>query len=136
MKITKIKNIIKEKPNNIIKSKSKKIVQSYLIAIDDKNEKKIKQLANKNNGKKIKNDIVYEMYNEYQLSKERLLFIIENCTSYLNISSRLITTLIKDNNKNLLEIIFKKHLKFFDNEMIIKLLSCYKNRISISTVDL
>ena len=30
------------------------------------------------------------MYNNYQLNNERLLFIIENCTSYLNISSCLI----------------------------------------------
>jgi len=76
------------------------------------------------------------IYSNNQLNKERLLFIIENCTSYLNISSRLITKLMKDNNKSLLEPIFERHLKFYDNEMIIKLLSYYKNRIPISNSDL
>ena len=76
------------------------------------------------------------IYSNNQLNKKRLLFIIENCTSYLNISSRLITKLMKDNNKSLLEPIFERHLKFYDNEMIIKLLSYYKNRIPISNSDL
>jgi len=84
MKITKIKNVFKIKKNILI--------QSYLNAIDNKNINEIKQLTIKNNKNKNEKDIdiVYRMYNNYQLNNERLLFIIENCTSYLNISSCLI----------------------------------------------
>jgi len=127
MNITKNKNIIEEKP--------KDLVQSYLNAIDDKNKNEIRQLTIQNDKNDIEKDIVYELYSNNQLNNERLLFIIENCTSYLNISSCLITKLMKDNNKNLLEIIFKKHLKFFDNEMIIKLLDYFKNKMPISISD-
>jgi len=38
---------------------------------------------------------------------------------------------MKDNNKKLLETIFKKHLKFFDNEFIMNLLVHYKNKLPI-----
>ena len=125
MIITIIKNVFKIKQNNLIKS--------YLNAIDNKNTDEIKQLTLtiKSDENKNEKDIVYEMYNNYQLSNERLLFIIENCTSYLNISSRLMTTLMKDNNKKLLETIFEKQLKFFDNEIIMNLLFNYKNKIPI-----
>jgi len=138
MKLTKIKNIIKnqknkKKQNEIInKNESQSLIQPYLNAIDYKNITVIKQLTIKGDENKIENDIVYEIYSNNQLSKERLLFIIENCTSYLNISSRLIAKLMKDNNTSLLEPIFERHLKFYDNEMIIKLLSYYKNGIPIS----
>ena len=104
--------------------------------IDNGNINEIKQLTIKSDEDKIEKDIVYEIYSNNQLSNERLLFIIENCTSYLNIFKRLITELMKNNNKSLLETIFERHLKFFDNEMIIKLLSYYKNGISISNSDL
>ena len=104
--------------------------------IDNGNMNEIKQLTIKSDEDKIEKDIVYEIYSNNQLSNERLLFIIENCTSYLNIFKRLITELMKNNNKSLLETIFERHLKFFDNEMIIKLLSYYKNGISISNSDL
>jgi len=40
---------------------------------------------------------------------------------------------MKENNKELLELLFKNHLKCFDNTFIIKLLNCYKNKIQIST---
>jgi len=106
-----------------------------LDAIDNKNINEIKQLTIKNN-KNNEKDIVYEMYNNYQLDNERLLYIIENCSSYLNISSRLIKTLMKDNRKKLLETIFENHLKFYDNEMIINLLFYYKKRIPVSNADL
>jgi len=121
---------------NINKNESKSLIQSYLNAIDYKNLNEIKQLTIECYCNKIEKDIVYEMYSNNQLSKERLLFIIENCTSYLNISSSLITKLMKDNNGYLLDTIFKRYLKFFDNEMIIKLLSYYKDRIRISNSDL
>jgi len=73
------------------KYKSKKVIinynliQSYLTAIDNKNKKKIEVLyrlgRNNNNNNNIKNDIVYEMYNENELNYERLQYIIENCTA-------------------------------------------------------
>jgi len=39
---------------------------------------------------------------------------------------------MKTSNKEMLEIILKYGLKFFDNEIIIKLLNYYKNKIPIS----
>ena len=39
---------------------------------------------------------------------------------------------MKDNNKELLEILFKSHLKFFDNEFILYLLKRHKNQMSIT----
>jgi len=107
-----------------------------LISIDEKNKNKIKSLLNKNNEHNIKRDIVYEMYNEHELNSERLQFIIENCTPYLNISSPLIKKLMKDNNRNLLELLFKNHFKFFDNIFIINLLNVYKNKTAMSYSDL
>ena len=59
-------------------------------AIDKKNKNKIIKIYNKNN-KYIEKDIVCELYNINQLNNERLLFIIGNCSSYLKISSQLIT---------------------------------------------
>ena len=47
----------------------------------------------------------------------------------------LIKKLIKDDNVNLLDIIFEK-FKFLDKEFIIELPLHYKNRKSISAVDL
>ena len=60
-----------------------------------------------------------------------MLIRLENCYSHLKISSKLKTKLMKDNNKKLLETIFKKHLKFFDNEFIMNLLVHYKNKLPI-----
>ena len=51
----------------------------------------------KNNENNIENDIVYKIYNENQLNYKWLLYILENCTSYLTISSSLIK---KDNIEN------------------------------------
>jgi len=103
-------------------------IKKYLKAIDKKNLKKIEILYNKNNH----NDIVYEIYNENKLNCDRLQYIIDNCTAYLNISSSLIKRLMKDNNIELLDIIFKEHFKFFDNNFIINLLIYYKNKTPIS----
>jgi len=124
MKITKIKNIIKNKS----KQKQEEIIQSNSSDIDDKNNNEVKQLT-------IKNDEIENEKNN-QLINERLLFIIKNSTSQLDVFSSLVTNLMKDNNKYLLETIFERYLKFFDNEMIIKLLSYYRNRIPISNSDL
>ena len=76
------------------------------------------------------------LYNENQLNYERLEFIIENCTNCLTISSSLIKTLMENNNKELLELLFKKLLKFFDNEFILNLLNSYKNHAQLSDSDL
>jgi len=54
----------------------------------------------------------------------------------LNISSSLIKQLMKDNNKGLLEILFKNHLNFFDNELILNLLNHYENQMSITNTEL
>ena len=101
---------------------SKKInidIENLIMAIDKKNKKTIKNLylyslsTNNENNKIIKEkDIVYEMYIKNKLNSERFQFIIENCTSYINVSSFLIKKLMKDNNKDLLEILFKYHIKF------------------------
>jgi len=82
------------------------------------------------------NDIPYKMYKINDLNSYRLEFIIENYFAYLNISSSLIKKFMRDNNKKILEILFKKHLKFFDNFCIIKLLNYYKNKTPISDFDL
>ena len=98
------------------------LIPSYLMAIDNKNKKDIENLCN-NNKNKIENDIVYEIYNKNELNSDRFQFIIYNCTSYLHISSSFIKKLMKDNNKELLEILFNNHFKFFDNEFILYLTS-------------
>jgi len=126
--------------NNIFNTKNynndKLNMSSYLMAIDSKNRKKVEILFKKNNKNNIGKDFVFEMYNNNQLNCERLTFIIENCTKYLNISSCLINTLMKNNNKELLELLFEKHLKFFDNEFILSLLIYYKNQIPLSNTGL
>ena len=42
---------------------------------------------------------------------------------------------MKDNNKELLEILFNNYLKCFDNAFIILLLNYYKNKTPISNTD-
>jgi len=77
------------------------------------------------------------MYNKKELNSERLQFIINYCTAYLNISSSFIKKkLMKDNNKELLEILFKNHLKFFDNKFILNLLKHYQNKTPITNSEL
>ena len=66
------------------------LIQSFLIAIDNKNKEEIKFLYNEKYKKSIENDIVFEMYSQRELKSERMQFIIENCNSYLNISSSFI----------------------------------------------
>jgi len=112
------------------------LIQSFLMAIDKKNKKGIEALCNKNNKYDIKENTVYEMYIKNELNSERLQFIIENCISSMNISSFLIKQLMMDNNKELLEILFEKHLKFFDNKFILKLLKHYESKTSISDSEL
>jgi len=108
--------------HNSKKTVDDNLIQLYIAALDKKNKEVIEFLYNLNNKYNIENDIVYEMYNINELNSERFQFIIENCTVYLNITSSLIKKLMKDNNKELLEILFKNHLKFFDNKYILNLL--------------
>jgi len=112
------------------------LIQLYIAAFDKKNTEVIKFLYNLNIEKNIENDIVYELYNKNELNSERLQYIIENCTSFLNISSSLMKKLMKNNNKTLLEILFKYHLKFFDNEFILNLLKYYENKTQVSDSEL
>ena len=72
------------------------------------------------------------MYSQRELNSERLQFIVENCTSYLNISSSLIKQLMKDNNKEILEIYFEHYLRFFDRFFIINMLNYNKNQTIVS----
>ena len=94
--------------NKIIKNFTKyTLYHSYLMAIDNKNKDKIKFLYYEKYKDNIVNDIVFELYNKNKLNEERLKFIVENSTTYLNISSSLIKQLMKDNNRKLLEILLK-----------------------------
>jgi len=43
---------------------------------------------------------------------------------------------MKDKNKELLEILLKNHLKFFDNKFILNLLKRYKNKTPITDSEL
>ena len=111
------------------------ILSSYLKAIDNESIKQVKSLYKENSKNNIKKDIVFKLYNYNQLNYKRFKFIIKKCTDYLHISSCLIKALLKNNNKELLELLFKK-FKFFDNDFIINLLIWYKNQIQISDADL
>jgi len=124
-----------------LKSKFYKIITNKknnqcLSTIDNKDKDEIESLFKVNNGNNIKKDIVYKLYHRKQLNSENLEFILDNYSKHLNISSRLIKALMKDNNKELLELLFKKHLKFFDNEFILNLLTYYKNQTQLSDTDL
>jgi len=88
-------------------------IVSFVNAIDDKNINEVEKLSNNiyKNNKNI--DVVFNIYNNYSLSFERLQFIMENCTKYLNISSKLIKQLMKDDKSTLLDFIFD-NFKFYD----------------------
>ena len=130
---------------NLIKNNKKELLDIFYFyfeyqsckAIDNKNKKEIEILFKKYNLCNIKEyDIILEIYKHKLLYFERLQFIIENCTDYITISSNLIKELMKNEEISLLEIIFKKYLKFFDNEAIINLLTLYKNKTAISDLAL
>jgi len=112
-------------------------MDSIIKAIDDEGVDEIKLLTN-NNNKFNKNgrDIIYELYDKNKLSEKRLKFIVEKCSSFLNISSSLIKRLIKEDNYKLFSIIIE-NLNFFDNEFILNILLLnYKNKTPISNSDL
>jgi len=135
--------------NNNTSGNLKNLIQLYLVAIDNKNKNEVKKIYNENKRATDENDIVFEIHNRKQLNIERLNFIINNCRNYLNISSHLVKELMKINydktyggfdkikfNRKLLKIILKYGVKFFDNEIVLKLLYYYKNKTQISDYDL
>ncbi len=128
-----IKNINNVTTKNV---SIEKIIQSYLLCIDNKDKTELEILYNRNHKDNVEEDIVYKMYKKNELNSERFQFIIENCTSYLNISSSLIKKLMKNNKKELLEILFKNHLKFFDKNFILNLLKYYKDKTPTSNSEL
>jgi len=82
-------------------------IDSFINAIDNKNVELIKHLVTTNNENNSNdNDILLEIYNEIELTTDRLKFIFEKCSKYLEISSALVRQLMKDKNANLLDIIF------------------------------
>jgi len=104
------------------------------MAIDNKNKEEIRLLYDEKYKDNVEKDIVFEIYNKNELNLERLQFIIENCTEYMNINSSLIKELMKNNNKELLEILLKYHLKFFDNEFILNLLKKYESKTPMTSI--
>jgi len=111
-------------------------MKSYIGAIDNKNIEKLKSLINiENNKLKKEIDVVLEIFYQNLLNRERLNFIVENCSEYLNVSSNFIRILIKENNTALFDVIFS-HFKFFDNKFILNLLIHYKNQIPINIKEL
>ncbi|KAL6592537.1 ankyrin repeat-containing domain protein [Neocallimastix sp. 'constans'] len=80
-------------------------------------------------------NIPLEIYKNGFLTPNRLNFIIENCSDILCISSSLLKILIKNNEIQLLNIIFE-NFKFYDNDFIQRLLYYYRNKTSISVTDL
>jgi len=106
------------------------------MAIDNKNKEEIRLLYDEKYKDNVEKDIVFEIYNKNELNLERLQFIIENCTEYMNINSSLIKELMKNNNKELLEILLKYHLKFFDNEFILNLLKKYESKTPMTDSEL
>jgi len=134
-----IKKKLKISPLNVINrviNSNHIVIPLFLTAIDNKNKEKVKTIYNKNNKNNIEKDIIYVIYNENKLNSERFQFVIENCTDFLKISSSLIKKLIKDNNEELLEILFKNYIRFYDNQFILNLLIYYKNKTPISNFEL
>ena len=76
-----------------------------------------------------------EIYKNRFLIPNPLNFIIENCSDILCISSSLLKILIKNNEIQLLNIIFG-NFKFYDNDFIQRLLNHYKNKRSTSVTKL
>jgi len=117
-------------------------INSLIKAIDTEDIEKITTFINNNNfhnninyRNSSKRDIVFEIFYKKLLTSERLKFIIKNCHNSLYISSFLIKELIKDNNDELLKIIYD-NFKFYDNSFIKWLLVHYANQAAISTSDL
>ncbi|KAG4101209.1 hypothetical protein H8356DRAFT_279471 [Neocallimastix lanati (nom. inval.)] len=110
-------------------------IDYYIEAIDLGNVERIKYQSAKDKHKHSSIDIVYEIFQRNRLDEDRLIFIIENCQNYLNISTKLIKILINYSQIQLLDAIFNNY-KFFDNEFIKNLLYFYKYKNPISTMKL
>jgi len=120
------------------------LIKAIDDGIDNLNIDTIKSLIsnfNSNSYNKTQKDIVLEIFNKDMLTNKRLKFIIENLNEYLYISSSLIRSLIKLENKNCFEernnflhIIFDK-FRIYDDEFIKFLLYQYKNKISQSLTE-
>jgi hypothetical protein len=100
----------------------------YIKAIDNKDNDKVKLFFEKNIDFK---NIVLELYNKGLLTSNRLQFIVKNNYQFFEDLSALIKILLKENNFELLDIIFD-NIYFFDNVFIIKLLHRRKNNKALS----
>ena len=110
-----------------------KNIVGYLL---DKNKEKINSLYRRNNKQNIEKGIMDGIYNKYNKSiSEQLKFIIDICAPFFFHSSSLITVLMIDYDKEILEIFFNNHLKFFDSYFIINILNYYKNQTPVSDFD-
>ncbi|KAG4093365.1 hypothetical protein H8356DRAFT_1294147 [Neocallimastix lanati (nom. inval.)] len=93
-----------EEPNNNFK------IELFIEDIDNGDleilKTSINNINNNNNHSKKKKDIPLEIYKNGFLTPNRLSFIIENCSDILCISSSLLKILIKNNEIQLLNIIF------------------------------
>ena len=67
----------------------------------------------------------------YKFSSKRLRFLLENFSDNIYSYSFLIKKLLKDNNLELLNIIFENYI-YFCNEFILNLLLHYKNKTVLS----
>jgi len=129
-----LKMVNDENKNSIDKIDVENIneIDTYIKVIENEDIIGLKELIKNNNHENCQKNIVLEIYNKHELSSKRLQFIMKNCSKYLNISSTFIRQLFKNDNVNLLDIIFD-NFKFFDNEFINKLLFYYKNKIPLSS---
>jgi len=110
--------------------------EDIIKGLINKNKEKIVTLYNKYHKHNIKKGLIYKIQDQNIPKSERLQMIIEICVPFMNASSSLIKRLMKDNKEEILEILFKKYLKFFDYFFIIDFLNYYKNKTPISDSEL
>jgi len=77
----------------------------------------------------------FDIHIKNELIQELLNISINKGSSIIKIDSNLIKILMKNENVQLLDIIFD-NLRFFDKELIMKFLFCYKYKKALSTLDL
>ena len=105
-------------------------IYSYVEAIEYESVDAIKKLTTN----VIREDIVLKIYKNNLLTVKRLKFILEKCMNYLYISISLLKRLMKNNDIELLKIIFNS-INFFDTDFIKTLLFYYKNKTPIAKAD-
>jgi len=92
-----------------------------------KNVKLINKVFKNNNA-----DFVFsELYINNKLSSNRLRILIEKFSDNIYTYSFLVNILLKDNNLELLNIIFENFI-YFDNEFVLNLLLHYRNKTVLS----